>query len=363
MKSAAYYNEIDPFAAQWLRNLIAAGHIAPGDVDTRSITDVRADDIRHYTQCHFFAGVGVWSYALRLAGWPDDRPVWTGSCPCQPFSAAGKGEGFADDRHLYPAWSNLIRECSPPRIYGEQVEAAIRHGWIDLVQDDLEASGYAFGKVCLPAASVGATHIRSRLWFVADSISARLEGHSRNVSYGDKSGWIGEIKAGSAAETGADGRLANTLREQTHTTHKSRLYTSTASNSDACRVGDTNSQNKKSTGNKKRAGDSCRAIKNSQLANANSAGCGQGGEPAKAAGHWHPVVADGWGDDRNRRPDEINNFWRAADWLFCRDGKWRPVEPGTFPLADGVTSRVGRLRAYGNAIVPQVAAEIIKATM
>ena len=48
----AYYNEIDEFVAQWLRNLIAAGHIAPGDVDTRSIEDVKPDDLRPYTQCH-----------------------------------------------------------------------------------------------------------------------------------------------------------------------------------------------------------------------------------------------------------------------------------------------------------------------
>lgn len=64
----AYYNEIDPYAAQWLRNLIAAGHIAPGEVDTRSILDVSPDDLADFTQCHFFAGVGVWSFALRRGG-------------------------------------------------------------------------------------------------------------------------------------------------------------------------------------------------------------------------------------------------------------------------------------------------------
>ena len=167
-----YYNEIDPYAAQWLRNLISAGHIAKGDVDERSIKDVKPDDLRGYAQCHFFAGIGVWSYALRLAGWPDDRPVWTGSCPCQPFSAAGKGAGVNDERHLWPVWFNLIRECRPDTVFGEQVEAAVRHGWLDLVQSDLEGEGYALAPVGIPAAGVGAPHIRQRLWFVADAMHA-----------------------------------------------------------------------------------------------------------------------------------------------------------------------------------------------
>ena len=68
MRATAYYNEIDPFAAQWLRNLIAAGHIAPGEVDERSIEDVTPDDLRGFTQCHFFAGIGVWSHSLRRVG-------------------------------------------------------------------------------------------------------------------------------------------------------------------------------------------------------------------------------------------------------------------------------------------------------
>lgn len=165
----AYYNENNPKKAAWLRELINEGVIAPGDVDERSIKEVNPEDVRHYTQCHWFAGIGVWSYALRLAGWEDSRPVWTGSCPCQSFSRAGKQEGVSDPRHLWPDWFKLIRECQPPVIFGEQVEAAIRKGWIDLVQDDLEAEDYAVGKIVLPACSIGAPHLRQRIWFSAVS--------------------------------------------------------------------------------------------------------------------------------------------------------------------------------------------------
>lgn len=64
---SAYYNEIDPKAAATLRELIRVGAIAPGDVDERSIADVAPGDLVGFRQRHFFAGGGVWSYALRLA--------------------------------------------------------------------------------------------------------------------------------------------------------------------------------------------------------------------------------------------------------------------------------------------------------
>jgi len=349
----AYYNEIDPYAAQWLRNLIAAGHIAPGDVDERSILDVRPDDLAGYTQCHFFAGIGGWSLALRNAGWPDDRPVWTGSCPCQPFSAAGRGAGASDERHLWPHFHHLIRECRPGVVFGEQVEAAINHGWLDLVQSDLEGEGYAFGAVGMPAAGVGAPHIRQRLWWVAEEGdgrgSARLEPGRlcdadplAQPDSGQRHGFAsGEGRQLNGAQTGRqqgdgfaergveDGGMADPVqsgRPERGTGSGDRP--ATGSGQSGVALGDTNDAGLES------------GLGNSEFQAQNV--------PVKRSG-----------SDNGARP--TNGFWRDADWLFCRDGKWRPVEPGTFPLAYGVPARVGKLRAYGNAIVPEAAEAFIRA--
>lgn len=163
----AYYNEIDPYAAQWLRNLIAAGHIAPGDVDERSIVDVQPSDLVGYTQCHFFAGIGGWSLGARLAGWPDNRPLWTGSCPCQPFSLQGAQKGFADERHLWPEFRRLIGIARPTAVMGEQVAAAT--AWLNVVRSDLGEMGFSVGAAPIEAASAGAYTLRDRFWFVADT--------------------------------------------------------------------------------------------------------------------------------------------------------------------------------------------------
>ena len=178
----AYYNELDPFAAAWLRELIADGLIADGDVDERSIVDVRPDDLAGYDQHHFFAGIGGWSYALRLAGWPDDREVWTGSCPCQPFSSAGKQEGTADKRHLWPTFFTLIAQCRPSTIFGEQVTSKLGREWLSGVRAEMETLEYAVGAADLCAASVGAPHIRQRLWWVGHADRAGSQGRGFNAA-------------------------------------------------------------------------------------------------------------------------------------------------------------------------------------
>ena len=330
--SHAYYNEIDPYAAAWLRELIAAGHIAPGEVDTRSIEDVLPSDLAGFTQCHFFAGVGVWSYALRRAGWPDDRPVWTGSCPCQPFSAAGKGAGFADERHLWPAFHHLIRQRRPSRVFGEQVASADGLGWLDLVRTDLEGEGYAVGAADLCAAGFGAPQIRQRLYWVADAGHEPARRTTRpgeaqgGRALGESSGRSDSVRLAHSSSTRLEGRDEGALGIERQAAERG-----------GCAGG-----------------------------LADSAQCGCGEERADAgrivAGDRAQGLATGSGPGgSDLRPGPTNGHWRDADWLFCRDGKWRPVEPGTFPLAHGAASRVGRLRAYGNAINTEAAHEFIAA--
>ena len=286
--TAAYYNEIDPFAAEWLRRLILFGHIAPGDVDERDIRDVSPDDLRGYQQHHFFAGIGVWSYALRQAGWPDDRPVATGSCPCQPFSAAGRGGGFADERHLWPAFFHLIGECGFPVVLGEQVASKDGLAWFDLVSADMEGAGYTGGAFDLCTAGFGAPHIRQRLDFV----------------------WL------------ADTRGAGPQGRQRESERRDQRAVGARSVVDGLEHPDLPGEHER---------PSCGEQPLRLLGDRGDEGLGLR-DPGPVNGFWRD--AD-WLLCRNP----------------AGEPSWRSVEPGTFPLAHGVAARMGLLRGFGNAVV------------
>jgi DNA (cytosine-5)-methyltransferase 1 len=417
----AYYNEHDPKAAATLRELIRGGHIAPGVVDERSIEDVSPAELVRFTQCHFFAGFGVWSYALRRAGWPDDRPIWTGSCPCQPFSAAGKGDGFADERHLWPAFYHLIRECDPECVTGEQVASKDADTWIDLVQADLEALEYAFGAIPFPAAGVGAPEIRDRLYWVAhannakrranrarrhhgnrqnagrpqgasdaqgrgelgrlgNAASAGLEGYGRhgNVQHGP--GRIEPHTTGPVAAAGVIGGMANDQSQrcgeerpigtgQHGRDSAQRITAGLESGGLPGRLADTESIRQQGLSLRAAIGLPQNGTAQDSITGrlADTDGRNAGAEREQCSGQQRQQPENGGhspvGSDV---PGPTNGHWRAADWILCRDPdgpRWRPVEPGTFPLAHGAPERMGRLRGYGNAIVAQAAEEFIKAVM
>lgn len=163
-----YYNDIDPAACAWARELIKMKLVPDGEVDNRSILDVSPYELKGFVQVHLFAGILGWSKALRMAGWSDDRPVFTASLPCQPFSVAGNQNGKNDERHLLPHVVELVRELKPNTCFGEQVESAISHGWLDDLHNEFGNMGYEVASAIIPAAAIGAPHIRSRLWWVAN---------------------------------------------------------------------------------------------------------------------------------------------------------------------------------------------------
>lgn len=305
-----WYNENDKKAAVWLRELIKEGHLPPGDVDERSIADVKSHEIAHYTQCHFFAGIGGWSLALRLAGWRSDRPVWTGSCPCQPFSTAGKGKGVEDPRHLWPVFRELIRECQPPTVFGEQVASPAGRLWLSGVFADLEEMEYRRAGADLCAAGVGAPHIRQRLYWVADTNmpigDERPRGREQSV-YDEESGAIGL----------ADPDFEHGDRTGFSPSHDRR-----------------------------------------ELQDPNVLRCFNlgGVEHAESIGREQRRTESG-----GRSLVSGRSTWDTFDILNCTDGKARRIEARTFPLAHGVPHRVGLLRGYGNAIVPEVAVPFIQA--
>lgn len=329
--SGAFYNDISPDACAVLRQCVEDGVIARGVVDQRSITELQPHDLAGFSQIHLFAGGGLWSIAARLAGWPDDRPLWTASCPCQPFSQAGRRRGRADERHLWPDVHRLVAACRPAVVVGEQVAGAAGRDWFDGVAADLGGLGYACRAVDLPAAAVDAPHIRRRLYWIA------------------------------LADPDRGGRRA--------------LGRDAAERPDGVTLGDAERARLEG---QRRHGDDARRWSVQDRSTAAPDG-GVGDAPAGAIA------------SRN------GSYWSGVGWIVCHDGKARRAEPGIRLLADGIScpmdllgrdgvppariraqvesgaaeivsdclewrrGRVDLWRVAGNAIVPELAALVLRA--
>ena len=456
-----FYNEWDPYAASWLRQLVEDGHIPPGEVDERDINTIDPDELIRYTQCHFFAGIGGWVYALRLANW-GDRRVWTGSCPCQPFSVAGNKKGASDkERNLWPVWFNLIKVVRPDTVFGEQVASAVgeKYQWLDAVSHDLEDEGYRIGSGILPACSVKAPHIRQRLWFVADTNDNGRDESMREISGGlpERTDGSSVIDGRNMADTEHNGRNRSQADTSLEGSNESGIGIPVGDDIAFARGSMADPQNHRSQGREAVEregsknledesesdirGESGRRSKVNGIGMADPQNHGRDGRTipvererpkdledesesdirGEPSGHGEVsnIVADndsvglkveregeiqerqnesgddadGCGIDMADPSDKglegglsggQNEEWEAIDghvgrsgttgegepgqwdgivWVYCKDKKIRPIKPGIQPLAYGVSARVGKLRAIGNAIVPQVAAEIIRAYM
>lgn len=379
-----FFNEIEPFAAAWLRTLYQHAH-----VETRSIADLQPADVAGFLRVHFFAGIAGWEEALRLAGWPEDREIWTGSCPCQPFSVAGKRGGTDDERHLWPEFFRLVRACRPCWAMGEQVSSKDGLLWLDGVFNDLEAEGYTCWAVDTCAAGVSAPHIRQRLYWVAKSnVGKRIAGkgpkHRMEAAKREKQG----------VDPGNNGRT--------------RRLADAASPSGPQQLG----EQRIGLWREAAAED---ATKRRELAHwlehAPSDGREQGWAQSSGRGVASGCSVGGMGDTKHSRPQIRHPSggmvegetgattieagpWSNAAIIRCRDGKSRTIspKPGDEPLAHGIPrdvgpivaelgklgfdsknakriianarrNRTGRLRGYGNAIVPQVAVEFIRSIL
>lgn len=487
MSAWAYYNDVDEDVCAWVRELIKRRLITDGEVDCRDIRKVQPEELRGFRRVHFFNGIAVWDYSLRRAGWPDDAEVWCGSCPCQSFSNAGARKGFDDERNLWPEWIRLIRKCRPAVIFGEQVSGAIKHGWLDIVQTDLEAESYAVGKAVLGAASVGAPHIRQRLWFVAKSLHAqrrqnllyRSDGRDRQderrpQAFGE-SGACGEVRdladagisgrevgrwagqAGGGAEhadrsrhagvvgdtsrgaygsesesglrqegasrrSGSDDRMDNSAgsrrrRTQPGSEEDPRNQARMRGSGSGCTagwLGDTDQEQRRTRrigqrGDEEatvfrgirgdgirpsgmpsgladpevigectdqlgfdsrkrkllaRSGSRCNSSDDGKIGGLADPDGGESGDGGVQRGGQHGFITqDSGAGDGDRWAGPLNGFWRDADWIRCTDGLWRPVKPGSQPLASGSAARLVRLRGYDNGLCAPVAEAFIRAAM
>jgi DNA (cytosine-5)-methyltransferase 1 len=259
--------------------------------------------------------------------------IISGGFPCQPYSSAGKRLGKEDERHLWPEMLRAIREIQPSWVVGENVRGLTNwNGGLvfDEVQTELEAEGYEVLPFLLPACAVNAPHRRDRIWFVAYSRKLRLEQceNSRKMEGGQRQ--ISENGSKSTLQLKTNGNTSN------------------ATNTDCNGLNQCNSAYEISTTDRR-----INALSNINESNGNG----------------------NITDTKNERLERLrgekggySKFYRGQNGLQ----KWEnfPTQPPICGGDDGLPKELDNItfskwrnesiKAYGNAIVPQVAYQIFK---
>jgi len=271
--------------------------------------------------------------------WRGKVDIISGGFPCQPYSTAGKRLGTEDDRHLWPEMLRAVREAAPRWVVGENVRGLLNwNGGLvfDEVQADLEAAGYEVIPFLLPACAVNAPHRRDRIWFVA---YAGSDGHerrgfgenrqkeSKSKSQGDKRERVWDNNRG-AGESGASTNTKSMRSTEQHSPKNPGQQVQTRRH--------TNGQNGKGASPDP---DSNQRPKR---------GMHPPG-PETTERHFSPFVTRGERED-------WRDFPTQPPICGGNDGLPRELDGITFPKW-----RNESLKAYGNAIVPQVALQIFKA--
>lgn len=410
-----YFNDVDVHSVVWLKELVdnRCFNVCPEEcvIDGRSVLDIEANDVRGYEQCHFFAGIGGWRRAFDLAN-VDVRDlcnryggaIWTASLPCQPFSVAGARKCADDERHLWPIFRELVAECRPAIIFGEQVASKDGKDWLSGIRNDLEEMGYVVGAADLCAASVNAPHIRQRIYwgaFKPDSLANPDRGYigiptqlkQRYASLHNTNGCVvingpacrlgnsksreecseeGSERSDNSKYRGSDGisglAHSSSLRRNgrgEEGTQSKGLQCATRHDGDSQRLGSPNLQRQQGYGER-----------SYEHVNETLGECVVGETGLVIAGNFH-------------RP----NFWEDYSIVPCRDPQksivYRRIpklESGIFPLVNGLPrgmgyvrdkripiteeeanatseARTARIRGYGNAIVPQLAALFVESML
>lgn len=263
--------------------------------------------------------------------------IITGGFPCQPYSSAGKRKGKEDERHLWPEMLRTIREVQPSYVVGENVRGLTNwNGGLvfDEVQADLETQGYEVLPFLLPACAVNAPHRRDRIWFVAFNSEHDKLNSQRRIS---------------ERQNAESGRVCKILTPDTGLLRQKVSEIESAGIEQCYKGNDTNTIDERLQGDEHR-----RAFEQGE----------QQSEPLRPTAKLYKIPlsnSDATGERRDERQSEDErNVWEhfPTQSPLCGrdDGLSRELDGITFPKW-----RNESLKAYGNAIVPQVAYEIYKA--